>query len=77
MDVVIMNTDGFDIPVDIWVASVLSSAQRVARRQRCQGRAARQTSTLKKRHYGRDNVPLIIEDMGYVSTPARTLLAKL
>eukprot|EP00975_Prorocentrum_lima_P045425 9512394-Prorocentrum_lima.AAC.1 len=57
MDVVLKNTDGVDIPVDIRVVQVLSTSEcDVARRQRFPGGAARQAATLKKRQYGSDIV---------------------
>eukprot|EP00975_Prorocentrum_lima_P036704 7721780-Prorocentrum_lima.AAC.1 len=54
-----------------------SSEPENARRQRCLGRAARQAATLKMRQYRADVVPFILEDTGFFSTPARSLIAKL
>eukprot|EP00975_Prorocentrum_lima_P016740 3548153-Prorocentrum_lima.AAC.1 len=64
------------MPVDVRVVSVLSTHEpENGRRPKCLGRAARQGATLKTRQYGSDVVPFILEDMGFVATPARALLA--
>eukprot|EP00975_Prorocentrum_lima_P023326 4904098-Prorocentrum_lima.AAC.1 len=72
----IVTINGDDIPVDVSIASVLTvNPLEIPRRIRCPGRAARIAVGKKHAVYGPDITPFVVEDMGYISAPANTLLA--